>query len=216
RLSCPTSAGPTPPTSARLPFLYEQAMDRWLLASGKRSSLPANSQSPIPIANSRSVMKPYVRIQLALLFMLLLAVPVRAEDGYELWLRYRPVADAALQQQYRSAISGLLLEGDSPTIRAAREELARGLSGLLGVEVPVVDAAGRDGLLVAGTPAASPFVAALNLDEVLAQVGDEGYVIRSAEFDGRRATVIAANTDIGVLYGAFHLLRLLQTHQPID
>ena len=33
---------------------------------------------------------------------------------------------------------------------------------------------------------------------------------------GRRATVIAANTDVGVLYGAFHFLRLLQTQQPIE
>ena len=32
---------------------------------------------------------------------------------------------------------------------------------------------------------------------------------------GRRATVIAANSDVGVLYGAFHLLRLLQTQQPL-
>src|SRR5690606_32774802 len=30
------------------------------------------------------------------------------------------------------------------------------------------------------------------------------------------ATVIAANTDIGALYGAFHYLRLLQTRQSID
>ena len=33
---------------------------------------------------------------------------------------------------------------------------------------------------------------------------------------GKRATVIAANTDIGVLYGVFRLLQLLQTGQPID
>ena len=33
---------------------------------------------------------------------------------------------------------------------------------------------------------------------------------------GHRAIVIAANTDVGVLYGAFAFLSGLQTHQPID
>src|SRR5690606_27286168 len=44
----------------------------------------------------------------------------------------------------------------------------------------------------------------------------EGYLIRSMPIDGNAATVVAANTDAGALYGAFHLLRLLQTRQPVD
>ncbi len=31
----------------------------------------------------------------------------------------------------------------------------------------------------------------------------------------RRPVVIAANDDVGVLYGVFHFLRLLQTQQPL-
>ena len=50
----------------------------------------------------------------------------------------------------------------------------------------------------------------------LRTIGGEGYLIRSVRARGRRATVIAANTDIGVLHGAFHFLRLLQTQQRID
>ena len=49
-----------------------------------------------------------------------------------------------------------------------------------------------------------------------AAVGDEGFIIRSLRIDGQPVTVIAANTDIGALYGAFHFLRLMQTGQPID
>ena len=33
--------------------------------------------------------------------------------------------------------------------------------------------------------------------------------------DGRRVTAVAANDDIGALYGVFALLRALQTHTPI-
>jgi alpha-glucuronidase len=40
-------------------------------------------------------------------------------------------------------------------------------------------------------------------------------VIRTMMVNGQRATVIAANRDIGVLYGAFHLLRLVQTNASL-
>ena len=87
------------------------------------------------------------------IFLVLLAAPwLRAEDGYELWLRYRPVSDTALLEHYRSFISELLVAGSTPTLEAAREELTRGLRGLLGVEVPFVREVTRDGVLVAGTP----------------------------------------------------------------
>ncbi len=69
--------------------------------------------------------------------------------------------------------------------------------------------------MIAGT-GRSPIVATLGLEADLRTIGGEGYLIRSVRARGRRATVIAANTDIGVLYGAFHFLRLLQTHQRID
>ena len=42
-------------------------------------------------------------------------------------------------------------------------------------------------------------------------VGDEGYVLRSTQVQRRQVTVVAARTDVGVLYGTFHLLRLMQT-----
>jgi len=139
----------------------------------------------------------------------------RDEDGSELWLRYRPVSDAALRSAYRAAIGYLVMPGASPTQRAARGELAAGLRGLLGTAVPLAGTVGRDGAVVAGTPATSPLVAALPLAGELARAGDEGYVLRATRVGGRRAIVIAANRDAGVLYGAFALLRLLQTNRPL-
>ena len=139
----------------------------------------------------------------------------RAEDGYDLWLRYRRVADAARLRADRGAITGLLVAGDSPTLRIARAELTRGLRGLLGVPVPAVDSVARDGALVLGTPAGSPLVAALHL-AALDSAGEEGYVLRATEIAGRRAIVVAANGDVGVLYGAFALLRRIATGASLE
>jgi alpha-glucuronidase len=157
---------------------------------------------------------PY-RFCVAALLILLASAPARAEDGYELWLRYHRVSDAALLKQYRSAITGVTVSGDSATARATAAELSRGLTGLLDATVASPADVTADGAVIAGT-GRSPIVSTLGLEPDLRAVGGEGYLIRSVRARGRRATVIAATTDIGVLYGAFHFLRLLQTHQRID
>ena len=155
-----------------------------------------------------------MRACLGIVLAVLAAAPVRAEDGYELWLRYRRVDDTARLAAYRAAISSILVPGNSPTSAATVRELRRGLEGLLGEPVPVVSEVARDGTVIAAT-AASPFVRELGLDAELARVGEEGYLLYTVRARGYVATLIAANTDVGVLYGAFHLLRLLQTQQPL-
>ncbi len=134
------------------------------------------------------------------------------EDGYDLWLRYRLVANADRLAEYRTEISRIVVSGQSPTIAAARDELAAGLRGLLGRSVPTDAALVRDAAIVAGTPATSPTVAAMHLEPELATAGAEGFVLRAATVSGKRVTVIAANHDIGILYGVFALLRHLQTN----
>ena len=153
---------------------------------------------------------------LAVASMLAAGVPAdaRAEDGYDLWLRYRRVADAARLTEYRAALTSVVAQGSSPTLAAARDELVAGLTGLLGRRVGV---SGRlvTGSVVIGTPASSPAIAALGLASALRGVGDDGFVIRAMPVNGARAIVIAANRDVGALYGAFHLLRVLQTNQSL-
>ncbi|HYD37133.1 MAG TPA: alpha-glucuronidase family glycosyl hydrolase, partial [Allosphingosinicella sp.] len=135
------------------------------------------------------------------------AAPAAAEDGYDLWLRYRPLAPE-LQRRYAPSLAQLSVTGSSPTLKAAERELARGLDGLLG------ERAGPGGVLIAGTPRSSATIGRLRLP--LDGLGDEGFLIRSARLGRRPATIIAANSDIGVLYGAFAFLRLLQTGRPIE
>ena len=139
----------------------------------------------------------------------------RAETGYELWLRYRQVADAARLSEYRAAISELVMQGDSPTLRIVREELGAGLGGLLGRPLTIVPQPTSSGAVIVGTPASSRLIASLPLTAELRSVGPDGFVVRTMAVSGRRALVVAANRDVGVLYGAFHLLRLMQTNRSL-
>ncbi|KAF1692454.1 alpha-glucuronidase family glycosyl hydrolase [Pseudoxanthomonas daejeonensis] len=147
------------------------------------------------------------------LALFLPTLPAAAEDGHDLWLRYLPVQESRVAA-YRAQATELAAATATPTQRVARDELLRGLQGLLGTAPAVVPKAGRAGALLVGTPASSPQLRALKLD--LSTLGEEGYLVRSVRIDGRAATVVAANTDVGALYGAFHFLRLIQTAQPLD
>ncbi len=137
--------------------------------------------------------------------------PALAESGYDLWLRYLPV-EASARAPYLGGARTLVGGNASPTLDAARDELVRGLSGLLG-RPQATGAAVAAGALIYGTPASSSIIAGLKLD--LTAAGEEGYVIRSVTVDGQPATVIAANSDKGVLYGAFAYLRRIQMRQPV-
>ena len=52
------------------------------------------------------------------------------EDGYDLWLRYRPLP-AAQRTALAAAATGITAPDDTPTVRAATAELKRGLAGML-------------------------------------------------------------------------------------
>ncbi len=152
------------------------------------------------------------RSALLLLVLAFTALAVRAEDGYDLWLRYRPLPEAQARQ-YRPVATQLVMDAATPTRASARAELLRGLAGLLGRAPPVQERVTRAGAILAGTVTASPQIRQLGLDTQ--SLGSEGYLIRSMRVDGKAAIIIAANDDAGVLYGAFHLLRLVQTGQPL-
>lgn len=133
----------------------------------------------------------------------------RAEDGYDLWLRYRPLPTTEREALAPNATAIVVAPGDlSATVRVATAELRRGLGGMLASDVPE-STAPADGAIVLGTPRNMPAIAALDLP--LSDLGSEGYLIRSTEIAGHDVTVIAANGDAGLLYGAFALLRRVQT-----
>jgi len=159
---------------------------------------------------------------IAFTLILFLTAGLNGEDGYRLWLRYDPITDPAILQQYNKLISGYMAEGDSPVLKAAISELNIGLKGLLGKNIPEQTSVERNGVIVVGTPGNSDIIASLNLDEKLKNLGDEGYLIinskfkiQNSKFKRKNIIVIAANNDKGVLYGIFHFLRVLQSHGNI-
>jgi len=146
--------------------------------------------------------------------LLFIAAVACAEDGYTLWLRYNKVDDQVLLQQYRSKINSIQFTGNSLTLAVAKKEMLNGLEGLLAI--PIADKKTiSDRSIVTGTPLTSTFIRSF-LSEGNFNLGKEGFVISTKKTDQKNIIIIAANSDVGVLYGVFQLLRLLQTHQSIE
>ena len=135
------------------------------------------------------------------------------EDGYRLWLRYDKITDQKTLQQYQNTLRSFYILGSTPTLNIAKKELENGLTGLLGKTI-LPSENSLNAAVIAFTKSAQNASLPVGLD--YNKLGDEGFAIRTTAVKNKSAIVITANTDIGVLYGVFHFLRLLQTNQNIQ
>ena len=131
---------------------------------------------------------------------------LQGDDGYRLWLKY-PVLEE--QGTLLEQIKSISVQGDSKTMDLVRKELKNGLSGLLGRVVTSTEDA-KEASIVAGTPESCSIIRTVVDAKDIKTLGDEGFLIRSIHKKDR--IVLTANSDIGLLYGTFHLLRMIQTY----
>jgi len=151
-----------------------------------------------------------------LLIFFLCSLSALGETGYELWLRYKPVENTQLLQSYQKNTKAFVVTGSSATMNIIKEELTRGLHGLLQKNISSNNTVNQDGTIIAGTIQSSPLISKTGIDKLLINAGDEGFIIVSRVINGKNCTIISGNTEKAVLYGSFHFLRLLQTEQSIE
>ena len=146
---------------------------------------------------------------------LLSAGGLLAETGRDAWLRYEALDEAAARPYRESLPAVVAALGDAPTILSARQEILRGVRGMLGRTLRVEAGLPRENAIVIGTLDAlrrkAPALA-------LASGGDlteDAFRLRTVAIGGVRYTVIAAANPRGALYGAFALLRKIGLRESI-
>jgi alpha-glucuronidase len=132
-----------------------------------------------------------------------------------LWLRYDLVSNQQKLNEYRNNIFQIILTGNSATMLAAKEELKNGVGGLLNIAPEFSEKVTKAPAIVIGTPQNSAIIASSGLDAKLKTIGKEGYIIQNIQVENKNCIAIAANSDIGVMYGVFYFLKLLQTESEI-
>lgn len=142
------------------------------------------------------------------LTLLLAAGPARAEDGYELWLRYRTLPSTYTAEVAAIAPALAVDAPTSPTIAAATAELDRAFTVWAGRPLSVAGA-GETALLLCRLD--RPCAATLPARELADETGAYRIDRLSAG-----SVAISARDDIGLLYGSFALLRHIQQRAPLD
>ncbi|MEI9978686.1 MAG: alpha-glucuronidase family glycosyl hydrolase [Edaphobacter sp.] len=132
-----------------------------------------------------------------------------AEDGYQGWLRYAPIADTA---RYATLPNKIVVLGNTPTEQAAASELQRGLTSMLGRPFTISHETEDSTSAIVLTNLAA-------LSKVLTVTGDklppESFTLgEKTEGKTHRYLIFGADPR-GELYGAFHLLSLVGTEQPL-
>jgi len=147
-----------------------------------------------------------------LLAIVLFHAPAHADDGYDLWLRYKPVSGQSAKR-YRTLITGWTITTRSATSDIIRTELGHALPRLVGNGISERTSANLPAhTLIIGT-VDSPLLSVL-APQLKGHSGD-AFLIRQQSVNGKPALVVASTTDQGTLYGVFHLLRMMQSEKDI-
>ncbi|WP_437515717.1 alpha-glucuronidase family glycosyl hydrolase [Sorangium sp. So ce1099] len=136
------------------------------------------------------------------------------ETGADLWLRYPKLPIPGRLAEYQAAFKRVVKSGSGASLDIAEAELVKGLSGLTGGAVETGAAVEGPGAVVIGTATAS-LIKDLPLAARLGALGPEGYVVETADVGGQSVIAVAGNTEVGVLYGTFALLRHAQSHSAL-
>ena len=137
----------------------------------------------------------------------------RAETGAEAWLRYAPLEKRAAQK-YSALPASVVALGDSPVLGSAKDELIRGVRGMLGLTLRENQVFPKKSTILLGT-----FSSLRNLNSVVVLgrgFTDDSYVLISEKVKGIECLVITGRTDRGVLYGVFALLSKIARGESVS
>ena len=138
-----------------------------------------------------------------------------AQKDYKLWLQYNKIGNADLKTQYLSTIQEIVSLGKSETAKIAFTELQLGLNEMLGKKFENKSTViGDHNIIIGSKESLTPEIQ--NEIGNFDQINDEGFIIKSISIKNKNYLVITAKTDIGVLYGVYSFLRLMQTNKSIQ
>ncbi|TRX22580.1 alpha-glucuronidase [Flavobacterium franklandianum] len=147
---------------------------------------------------------------------LMISITLSAQEDYKLWLQYAKVEDTKLASDYNSNINGIIALGNSETIRVASKELQLGLSSLLDNTTVIQQNIEAENVLILGSKTSLNEAISKSLNKEFEQINNEGYIIKTIQIKNKNHILITAKTDIGVLYGVFNFLKLIQTNKSVE
>jgi alpha-glucuronidase len=134
-----------------------------------------------------------------------------AQSGYKLWLKYDKKEDQNLLADYQNFSQRIYPIGTSDILSSSVNELKLGLKEMMGTEPVITNQSKKSGIII-GTFDEIPSQLHAISDKQIKKLNSEGFIISNTG----KHIVITAKNDIGVLYGTFHFLRLMQMNKAIS
>ncbi|HUI56834.1 MAG TPA: alpha-glucuronidase family glycosyl hydrolase [Bryobacteraceae bacterium] len=145
--------------------------------------------------------------------LLLGAAVLHGESGYSAWLRYELLSGPALDQ-YRSAVPAVVTVLDESAVAgSARDEIVRGVRGMLGKTLRAESGIPRESSIVLGTM--EEIRRAVPSWHLEANLAPDAFWLKTIAAGSARYTVVTASNSRGLLYGAFALLRKIALGEPV-
>jgi alpha-glucuronidase len=168
------------------------------------------------------------RLVVCILVMLMSGTSFGEYKGYNLWLDYTLLPDSYRNNALPYCLA-VYCATPSVTLTVARKELSTAVGKLLGQKpnycngIVTIDSNNweqlsedvANGIIIAGTPQSIPALSRWIKATPPNSIESQGFIIKSLFQKGKHITIIASQSDIGVLYGVFHFIRLLQTERGI-
>ncbi len=140
----------------------------------------------------------------------------QVQKDYQLWLGYDKIEEVQVLTEYKNMVKSIYLEQGSAILKRAKEEMDRGIVGML--QVPGKFTGNKDpdnSLVIVKKSKLDPDIIQ-SLKREFNEIGKEGFFIKAIQLSGRKVLLISANEDIGVLYGVFRFLHLIKTEQSFE
>ncbi|MFD2034783.1 alpha-glucuronidase family glycosyl hydrolase [Belliella marina] len=145
------------------------------------------------------------------LLLIFLSFTVYSNDGYKLWLQYYKIDNP--QSWQIDKLTQYKVNGSSPTLDIIQGEIQRASQGFFS---PKPEGSSKNPKLLISKISDLDQKGFLLDSHKIKELGPDGFAIQElGDKQNDKTTLITANTDIGLLYGTFHLLQMIQRNTPV-
>nr|WP_315241538.1 alpha-glucuronidase family glycosyl hydrolase [uncultured Flavobacterium sp.] len=154
---------------------------------------------------------------LRLIFLVFITTfSVKAQKDYKLWLQFDKITDTRLASEYRSRLQGIVSFGNSETSKIATKELETGIFNMLENKPDVLSEIKGDNKIILGSKSSLSTEIQKAVGSDFDKINDEGFIIKSISLNNKKHILITGKKEVGVLYGVYNFLRLIQTNKSIQ
>lgn len=137
------------------------------------------------------------------------------EAAYHCWLQYNRLA-GSIVEHYLTYCETLILLDHSQIIQSAKEELVHGITSMIDNPLSVHSVPLEKSSIVLATYENHLLKDYGINTTVLEHLKEDSYLIQTITYKNHQTIAIIGKRDQGVLYGVFHLLRLMQMQENLS